>query len=121
MAGNNAIKGRRVGSGPMGESERGESAPRVFVSFWCGNGHETRPSFSGHNEVEIPQVWDCSSCGLPAGQDKENPPARVQTEPYKTHLAYVKERRSDTDGAALLDEAIATMRARGVGRGAQGS
>jgi hypothetical protein len=27
-------------------------------------------------------------------------------EPYKTHLAYVKERRSDKDGAAILQEAI---------------
>ena len=26
----------------MGEAERGEAAPRVWVSFWCSNAHETR-------------------------------------------------------------------------------
>src|SRR6476646_4347336 len=50
-------------------------------------------------------AWDCPRCGLPAGQDKQNPPAAPKVEPYKTHLAYVKERRSDADGAAILDEA----------------
>ncbi|MCM3523360.1 RNA polymerase-binding protein RbpA, partial [Curtobacterium sp. P97] len=31
---------------------------------------------------------------------------------YKTHLAYVRERRSDADGAALLEEALSKLRAR---------
>ncbi|MGH3444734.1 MAG: RNA polymerase-binding protein RbpA, partial [Nocardioidaceae bacterium] len=31
---------------------------------------------------------------------------------YKTHLAYVKERRSDKEAADILDEAIATLRTR---------
>jgi len=47
---------------------------------------------------------------LPAGPDQENPPAPPKIEPYKTHLAYVKERRSDKDGAAILDEALAKLR-----------
>ncbi len=33
-----------------------------------------------------------------------------RVEPYKTHLAYVKERRSDTDGEAILAEATASLR-----------
>ena len=45
MAGGNAIRGSRVGAGPMGETERGETAPRKRVSFWCANRHESRPSF----------------------------------------------------------------------------
>ena len=48
----------------------------------------------------------------PAGQDQANPPAPVKNEPYKTHLAYVKERRTDEDGEAILDEALAALRAR---------
>ena len=32
MAGGNAIRGTRVGAGPMGESERGETAPRARVA-----------------------------------------------------------------------------------------
>ena len=49
---------------------------------------------------------------VPAGQDRENPPAPARNEPYKTHLAYVKERRSDEDGAAILEEALEALRAR---------
>jgi hypothetical protein len=33
-------------------------------------------------------------------------------EPYKSHLAYVKERRSDADGEALLAEALAKIQDR---------
>ena len=117
MVGNNAIRGSRVGSGPMGESERGDSAPRTVVSYWCARGHETRPSVARDGEVEVPDTWDCPRCGLPAGTDPQNPPQAPRNEPYKTHLAYVKERRSDQDGASLLEEALRTMRERGVGGG----
>jgi hypothetical protein len=34
----------------------------------------------------------------------------AKTEPYKTHLAYVKERRNDKDGKGILDEALANLR-----------
>ena len=111
MVGGNAIRGTRVGAGPSGESERGEAAPRRRVSYWCANGHESKPSFA--MDAEVPDEWDCPRCGLPAGQDEENPPARPQTEPYKTHLAYVKERRSDADGAAILEEALSRLRGGG--------
>ena len=46
MAGGNAIRGTRVGAGPMGESERGETAPRARISYHCSNGHLTTPSFA---------------------------------------------------------------------------
>lgn len=92
----------------MGESERGESAPRRKVSYWCANGHESRPHFAV--DAELPESWDCPRCGLPSGQDKEEPPKAPRTEPYKTHLAYVKERRSDEDGQAILNEALARLR-----------
>ncbi len=94
----------------MGERERGESAPRQQVSFFCANGHETRPAFS--LDAAIPDTWDCKRCGFPAGREEAAPPAAPRTEPYKTHLAYVKERRSDADGDALLEEALARLRAR---------
>ncbi len=108
MASGNAIKGSRVGAGPMGEAERGDSAPRHRVSFWCSHGHETRPSFA--TEAAIPEQWDCPKCGYPASRDKANPPAPQRNEPYKTHLAYVRERRTDVDGDAILAEALAKLR-----------
>jgi hypothetical protein len=47
---------------------------------------------------------------LPASRDPLNPPPAPRNEPYKTHLAYVKERRSDADGAAILEEALEGLR-----------
>jgi hypothetical protein len=99
----------------MGEQERGEVAPRTAVSYWCLNGHETRPSFAAVENIEPPELWDCPRCGFPAGQDRANPPAPLRNEPYKTHLAYVKERRSEDEGAALLEEALETLRAKRSG------
>ncbi len=108
MAGGNAIRGTRVGAGPMGEAERGESAPRRRIAFFCANGHETRPAFAA--DAAEPEHWECPRCGLPAGRDRQNPPEPPRIEPYKTHLAYVRERRSDSDGNAILDEALTKLR-----------
>ena len=109
MASGSAIRGSRVGAGPMGEAERGDSAPRIRMSFWCANGHESSPSFA--SDAQIPEEWDCPKCGLPASSDRENPPPPPKIEPYKTHLAYVKERRSDVDGDSILNEALEKRRA----------
>ncbi|HQE32916.1 MAG TPA: RNA polymerase-binding protein RbpA, partial [Propionibacteriaceae bacterium] len=46
MVGGSAIRGSRVGAGPMGEAERGDAAPRLYVSYFCSNNHETRPAFA---------------------------------------------------------------------------
>lgn len=112
-SGGSAIRGSRVGSGPMGEQDRGFHADRVQVSYWCANEHEMKPYFLATIEPDdIPEQFDCPSCGLPAGRDKANPPAVAKLEPYKTHLAYVKERRSEEEAGALLDEALKQLRAR---------
>lgn len=96
-----------MGAGPMGETERGEAAPRVHISFWCSRGHETIPSF--RQGAEIPEGWDCPKCGWPAGKDRENPPPPPVVAPYKTHLAYVKERRSDAEAEDILNEALENL------------
>jgi rubredoxin len=97
----------------MGEAERGDSAPRLRISYWCANGHETRPSFAEDSSVQVPDTWDCPRCGLPAGRNNASPPAPPRTAPYKTHLAYVRERRSEADGEAILAEALEKLRATG--------
>ncbi|QEO15919.1 RNA polymerase-binding protein RbpA [Agromyces intestinalis] len=113
VSGNSAIRGSRVGAGPMGEQDHGVHADRVAVSYWDAKGNETIRYFAANlPEDEIPDVIDSPSTGLPAGRDRENPPALAKTEPYKTHLAYVKERRSEEEAAALLEEALEQLRAR---------
>ncbi len=114
MSASNAIRGTRVGSSPVrwaeSPADRQETVARRAVVYWCANGHQTEHTFAA--EATVPALWDCPRCGLPAGLDEKNPPAKPQTEPYKTHLAYVKERRSEEDAAAILAEAIARVRAR---------
>ena len=110
MSGGSAIRGSRVGAGPMGEAERGEAAPREYVSYFCANHHVIRPAFAA--EAEIPDTWECPRCGLPANRDQANPPAPPKIVPYKTHLAYVKERRSEGEAAAILAEALENLRQR---------
>ena len=105
-----AIRGSRVGAGPMGEAERGDHIERATVSYWCAKGHEVRPSFAVEETVVIPDQWDCPKCGLPAGRDKANPPSAVVNVPYKTHLAYVKERRTDKEGEKILEDALRKLR-----------
>jgi hypothetical protein len=90
--------------------DRTEAVARNPISYWCANGHQTTPSFAA--DVLAPAVWECPRCGLPAGQDEQNPPARPRAEPYKTHLAYVKERRSEADAAAILEEAMRRLHER---------
>ena len=106
----NAIRGRRVGSGPIRPDEAMEPVPRRRVTYWCVNGHLVQPSFAA--DARPPAVWDCPHCGMPSGPDPESPPDRPHAEPFKSHLAYVKERRSDAEGAALVAEALGRLRQR---------
>jgi len=97
----------------MGEQDRGFHAERVAISYWDAVGNETVRYFAANlPDEEIPEVIDSPNTGLPAGRDKANPPQSAKLEPYKTHLAYVKERRTDEEAAQLLDEALEQLRAR---------
>ena len=110
-----AIRGSRVGAGPMGEQDRGFKAERITVSYYCAAGHEYSPQYAAAvDATEIPELIDCPNCGLPAGQDKANPPVITKHEPYKTHLAYVKERRTEAEAKELLEEAVAAVRERRI-------
>jgi hypothetical protein len=112
-SGGSAIRGTRVGSGPMGEQDRGIQADRIAVSYWDAMGNETVRYFSAQvDPEEIPDIIDSPSTGLPAGRDKENPPELPVNEPYKTHLAYVKERRTAKEAEQILEEALLKLRAR---------
>ncbi len=114
-SGGSAIRGSRVGAGPMGEQYRGFQSERVQRSYFCINGHVQEPMFAAHiDPAEIPDMIDCPNCGMPAGQDKKNPPEIIKHEPYKTHLAYVKERRTADEAKTLLDEAMSSIRERRV-------
>jgi len=111
--GGSAIRGTRVGSGPMGEQDRGIQADRIAVSYWDAMGNETVRYFSAQIEPdEIPDIIDSPTTGLPAGRDKDNPRELPVNEPYKTHLAYVKERRTEKEAKQILEDALTKLRQR---------
>ncbi|QBE47562.1 RNA polymerase-binding protein RbpA [Leucobacter triazinivorans] len=113
MAGSNAIRGARVGSGPMGEKDHGARADRIQISYWDALGNETVRYFAADVAAEeIPEQIDSPTTGLPAGRDRENPPLLPKNEPYKTHLAYVKERRTPEEADELLENALQKLRER---------
>ncbi|MFT6973086.1 MAG: hypothetical protein ACJAV4_000302 [Pontimonas sp.] len=110
-SGGSAIRGTRVGSGPMGEQDRGIQVERIAVSYWDAMGNETVRHFSSQVDPgDIPELIDSPMTGLPAGQDKANPPQLRINEPYKTHLAYVKERRTEEEAKQILDDALSSLR-----------
>lgn len=113
MSGSNAIRGARVGSGPMGEMDHGIRAERIAVSYYDIHGNETVRYFAADvDPEEIPDQIDSPQTGLPAGRDRLNPPEVAKNEPYKTHLAYVKERRTPEEAEELLEQALQKLRER---------
>ena len=97
----------------MGEKDHGVRAERIQISYWDALGNETVRYFAADvPEEEIPEQIDSPSSGLPAGRDRENPPALAKNEPYKTHLTYVKERRTPEEAEKLLEGALQKLRER---------
>ncbi|WP_105565120.1 RNA polymerase-binding protein RbpA [Microbacterium halophytorum] len=111
--GGSAIRGTRIGSGPMGEQDHGYQAERRSVSYWDAEGNETVRWFAADvPDDELPAEITHPKSGLPAGRDRENPPSAESAQPYKTHLAYVQERRTEAEAEELLDEALHKLRER---------
>ena len=99
--GGNAIRGSRVGAGPMGEAERGEAAPRQSVTYFCSNEHRTLIAFAV--EATVPDTWDCPRCGFPAGQDAPGQTAAEQTAAaLRPHARVLLVSRDPGDVAELL-------------------
>ena len=110
MAGGGARSGA-AGSVPGRWARPSAATPRPG-SAWCTSAPTGTRRRRSRSRRQIPDAWDCPRCGLPASLDPDNPPPPPKIEPYKTHLAYVKERRCDQEAAEILDEALGTLRDR---------
>jgi hypothetical protein len=109
--------GVTAGTGPslQADEDAGKSLPRIRVSYWCAKGHETQLVFLKLPEDQLPAVWDCRRCGAAAARDGvAAAEADALDDGYKSHLEYVKERRSSQDAEDLLAGALERLRARGV-------
>lgn len=105
-----AVAGAAVRHEPL---DGGTSQPRICVDYRCAKGHETAIVFARLPEEQIPGVWDCRRCGGPASRDEAR--FALEDEPadsYKSHLEYVKERRSSQDAEDVLAGALERLRAR---------
>ncbi|MEU7817449.1 RNA polymerase-binding protein RbpA [Pseudonocardia sp. NPDC049154] len=80
------------------------------MSYWCAHHHHTRLSWSAG--AEVPELWVCPHCGLPAGRDVAAPPPPPAYRPFKTPLEYLMQRRTEADCEALLAEALDDLRVR---------
>jgi hypothetical protein len=110
---NGGFRGTRVGvnagsTSPLqAENPVVVPAPRVSVPYWCSRGHETTAVFALLPPEQIPEVWDCPRCGTVATRTPGAvPPPAAGSELYKSHLEYVKERRTDTEAEQLLEAAL---------------
>lgn len=112
------FRGIRVGAteGAVPRHEPLEGAgvrqPRIRVSYRCAKGHETALVFALIPEDQIPGVWDCRRCGCAATRDEAK--FGLDEEPvdgFKSHLEYVKERRSSQDAEDVLAGALERLRA----------
>lgn len=78
MVGGSAIRGSRVGAGPMGEAERGDAAPRLALPHFCANGHRDASGVCGGRRC-------AGHLGLPAmrasGQSRLGEPAATAQDP----------------------------------------
>ncbi|HKU31879.1 RNA polymerase-binding protein RbpA [Arthrobacter sp. NyZ413] len=109
--------GVTAGSEPRNQSDSvvGDSLPRIRVPYWCAKGHETRLVFVKLPEDQIPLRWDCPKCGLVAAREQGQANfERADEEIFKSHLDYVKERRSSQDAEIVLAGALERLRARRV-------
>ena len=99
----------------QGDSDHGNALPRMRVSYWCAKGHETVAVFLKMPDDQIPVTWDCRRCGGQASRDGQSAAQQdAGEEDFKSHLEYVKERRSGQDAEDVLAGALEKLRSRGV-------
>ena len=106
--------GATEGASPRHEPLDGAAArtPRIRVSYRCAKGHETPLVFAQLPDDQIPGVWDCRRCGGTATRDEAQfALEEVPAEGFKSHLEYVKERRSSQDAEDVLAGALERLRA----------
>ena len=109
MAGGNAI--RAPGWVPVRWASPSAARPRRARTSPTSARTGTSPLRPSRPRRRSPTAGTARAAACPAAgttRTRRRPP---RTEPYKTHLAYVKERRSDADGAAILEEALGRLRA----------
>jgi hypothetical protein len=113
MPSSSSLRGSRIGAGPPGVPDAGsqELAPRTTVLFRCGQGHKMTLTFADEAGVEIPASTACRRCGMPAGWGSAPPALPKPAAPFKTPMEFLRMRRTQQDGDALVEQALQALRA----------
>lgn len=95
--------------GQPAEQADEKPAPRREVAYRCAKGHATTLVFAA--KAELPDSWDCRTCGLAAGLDgPPGDPAARKGAKDMSAWALLRERRTIADLEAALAERLAEVR-----------
>lgn len=107
------MRGMRLGTQSL-ESEAGVVlAERNKHTYRCVDNHETEMVFAA--EAELPQTWQCKSCGAVATLLNEGNLVELEDSDEKvarTHWEMLLERRSIEELDEILQERLEDIRAR---------
>jgi rubredoxin len=78
------------------------------VRYDCPNDHHFAVPFAA--DVEIPNTWECRSCGATAVLVDGAASEPRKTKPARTHWDMLLERRSVPELEALLEERLIVLR-----------
>jgi hypothetical protein len=110
-----ALRGSRLGATSYETDDGVEVAPRQMVAYVCPRGHRFEVPFSV--EAEIPQLWECRTCGQTAPRVDGRAPDEKPMKPARTHWDMLLERRSREELEEILAERLAILRAGGISLG----
>lgn len=104
-----ALRGSRLGAQSYETDDGIEMAPRQSVTYDCRMGHRFAMPFS--LEADVPDMWECSVCGVEALRVDGIRPEPKAGKPARTHWDMLLERRSVKELEVLLAERLEQLRA----------
>ena len=106
-----ALRGSRLGAVSYENDHATEFAERQTVAYRCPNGHSFDVTFAA--EAEVPQTWECRSCGAAALKGDAPTPEPARAKAPRSHWDMLLERRSIPELEAILEERLGILRLAG--------
>lgn len=106
-----SMRGSRLGSTSY-EVDKGLRVPVQLTTYICPNDHRSTFPFYADAE-DIPETWTCE-CGQKAVKLGATMPMQEPTRVRRSHYEILRERRSESELAELLEERIALLHSGGT-------
>jgi transposase-like protein len=108
--GERVLRGSRLSTTSYETDRNTDLAPRQDAVYDCPHGHSFRVPLA--SDADIPQTWDCRSCGATALLRDAGPAEAKKGKTARTHWDMLLERRSIDDLEEVLAERLAELHAR---------